>query len=48
MKKITLLDLAQEANVGTATVERVLNARGNVSPETAERVVLAARTQAGL
>ena len=43
MKKITLLDLAQEANVGTATVERVLNARGNVSPETAERVVLAAR-----
>jgi len=43
MKKVTLLDLAREANVGTATVERVLNARGNVSPETAERVVVAAR-----
>ena len=43
MKKVTLRDLAREANVGTATVERVLNARGNVSPETAERVVVAAR-----
>jgi LacI family transcriptional regulator len=43
MKKVTLLDLAGEANVGTATVERVLNARGNVSPETAERVAVAAR-----
>src|SRR5262252_3017687 len=43
MKKVTLLDVAREAKVGTATVERVLNARGNVSPETAERVALAAR-----
>ena len=43
MKKVTLAHLAQEANVGTATVERVLNARGNVSLETAERVAIAAR-----
>lgn len=42
MKKVRLTDIASEANVGTATVERVLNARGNVAPETAERVVLAA------
>jgi LacI family transcriptional regulator len=43
MKKVRLADIAREAKVGTATVERVLNARGNVRPETAERVVLAAR-----
>lgn len=43
MKKVTLAHLAREAHVGTATVERVLNARGNVSPETAERVAIAAR-----
>jgi LacI family transcriptional regulator len=43
MKKVTLADLAREAKVGAATVERVLNARGNVRPETAERVVIAAR-----
>jgi LacI family transcriptional regulator len=43
MKKVTLADLAREANVGTATVERVLNSRGNVKPETAERVAMAAR-----
>jgi LacI family transcriptional regulator len=43
MKKVTLADLAREANVGTATVERVLNSRGNVRPETAERVAIAAR-----
>jgi LacI family transcriptional regulator len=43
MKKVTLVDLAREANVGAATVERVLNARGNVSPETAEKVAVAAR-----
>lgn len=43
MKKVTLADLAREANVGVATVERVLNARGNVSVETAERVAVAAR-----
>jgi LacI family transcriptional regulator len=43
MKKVTLADLAREARVGTATVERVLNARGNVRPETAERVAIAVR-----
>ena len=43
MQKVTLADLAREANVGTATVERVLNSRGNVRPETAERVAMAAR-----
>jgi len=43
MKKVRLADIAQEARVGTATVERVLNARGNVTPRIAERVVMAAR-----
>jgi LacI family transcriptional regulator len=43
MKKIRLTDIATAANVGTATVERVLNARGNVRPETAQKVFLAAR-----
>jgi len=43
MKKARLADIAAEAGVGTATAERVLNARGNVGPRTAERVLLAAR-----
>jgi LacI family transcriptional regulator len=43
MKKITLADLAREAGVGTATVERFLNSRGNVGAQTAERIELAAR-----
>jgi LacI family transcriptional regulator len=43
MKKVRLADIARDAKVGTATVERVLNSRGNVSPETAERVLLTAR-----
>lgn len=43
MKAVTLSDIAGEAGVGTATVERVLNARGNVRPQTAERVLRAAR-----
>jgi LacI family transcriptional regulator len=43
MKKVKLADIAQEAKVGTATVERVLNSRGNVRPEMVERVVVAAR-----
>jgi LacI family transcriptional regulator len=43
MGKVTFADIASEAMVGTATVERVLNVRGNVRPETAERVLLAAR-----
>src|SRR5215470_12788825 len=43
MKKVRLADIARAARVGTATVERVLNARGNVTPATAERVLVAAR-----
>ena len=36
-------DIAEEAGVGTATVERVLNGRGNVTPKTSQRVIAAAR-----
>ena len=43
MKKVRLADIAREAEVGTATVERVLNARGNVSPKTIDKVIQAAR-----
>jgi LacI family transcriptional regulator len=43
MKKVKLSDIAREANVGPATAERVLNSRGNVRLETAERVLVAAR-----
>ena len=43
MKKIRLVDIAGEAEVGVATVERVLNARGGVSPATADKVIRAAR-----
>ena len=43
MKKVRLADIAREAQVGTATVERVLNARGNVSPATIDKVIQAAR-----
>lgn len=42
-RKPSLADIAHQASVGTATVERVLNARGNVRAETAERVIIAAR-----
>jgi LacI family transcriptional regulator len=42
-RKPRLQDLATEAGVGTATVERVVNARGNVSSETTRRVILAAK-----
>lgn len=42
-KKITLQDIAAHAGVGTATVERVLNARGGVSPAATEKVIAAAR-----
>ncbi|MBY5661949.1 LacI family DNA-binding transcriptional regulator [Rhizobium leguminosarum] len=41
--KVTLKDVAMQAGVGTATVERVLNGRGGVRPETVEKVFLAAR-----
>ncbi len=40
-------DVARTAGVGIATVDRVLNDRGGVSPETARRVLAAAR-QLGL
>ncbi len=43
MPKVTFADLAREAGVGTATVERVLNGRGGVRPETAEKVLAAVR-----
>jgi len=43
MKKVRLADIAREAQVGTATVERVLNARGNVSPTAIDKVIQAAR-----
>jgi LacI family transcriptional regulator len=43
MGKVRLSDIAREAKVGSATVERVLNSRGNVAPQTAEKVVKAAR-----
>ncbi len=42
-RRITISDVAEAAGVGTATVERVLNERGMVSPATAERVVQTAR-----
>lgn len=42
-KRATLKDIAREAGVGTATVDRVLNERGNVSVEVVERVLAAAR-----
>lgn len=42
-KRPTLRDIANVAGVGTATVERVLNDRGMVTPTTAERVIRAAK-----
>lgn len=47
MKKITLEALAKQAGVGVATVDRVLNERGGVSPATTRRVLQAAK-EAGL
>jgi LacI family transcriptional regulator len=41
--KITLSDIAREANVGVATVDRVLNKRAAVKESTAYRVLEAAR-----
>ena len=43
MGKTTYSDIARAARVGTATVERVLNGRGGVRPETVARVITAAR-----
>ncbi len=47
MKKVTLDELARIAGVGVATVDRVMNERGGVSPRTTRKVLEAART-AGL
>jgi LacI family transcriptional regulator len=41
-RRTTLEDVARAAGVGVATVDRVLNARARVAPETAARVVAAA------
>ena len=43
MAKPTFSDIAREARVSTATVERVLNGRGGVRPATVEKVLAAAR-----
>jgi LacI family transcriptional regulator len=43
LSKATYAEVAKLATVGTATVERVLNGRGGVRPETVEKVLLAAR-----
>lgn len=43
MKKLTLEMLAKTAGVGVANVDRGLNERGGVSPETTRKVLKAAR-----
>src|SRR4029078_8623495 len=45
-KRPTLTDVARQAGVGVATVDRVINARAYVRPDTAERVFQAARVVA--
>ena len=42
MSRPTIADLAKAASVGVSTVDRVLNGRDPVRPQTAERVLLAA------
>ena len=44
MSRPNYRDIARAAGVGTATVERVLNGRGGVRAELAEKVILAARS----
>ena len=44
MSRANYTDIAREAGVGTATVERVMNGRGGVRPELVEKVVIAARS----
>ena len=41
--KSRLHDVAKLAGVGIATVDRVINERGSVSPETARRILDAAK-----
>lgn len=43
MRRPTISDLAKAANVGVSTVDRVLNGRDPVRPQTAERVLEAAQ-----
>jgi LacI family transcriptional regulator len=43
MKKSTFAVIAEKAQVGIATVDRVLNERGGVSPKTVQKVINAAR-----
>lgn len=42
-RKITLKDVAARAGVGSATVDRVINERGNVSKDVSRKVLQAAR-----
>ncbi|HEC8348937.1 TPA: LacI family DNA-binding transcriptional regulator [Providencia rettgeri] len=43
MKKSTFAVIADKAQVGIATVDRVLNERGGVSPKTVQKVIAAAK-----
>ncbi len=43
MKKVTIADVANHANVSRATVSRVLNHKGTVNPILEERVLMAVR-----
>src|SRR3954453_9974164 len=40
-ERVTIIDVAKEANVSFATVSRVVNGKGYVSPPTRERVISA-------
>jgi LacI family transcriptional regulator len=42
-QKVRLQDIAEMTGVGIATVDRVLNERGSVAPQTAEKVLAMAR-----
>lgn len=42
-KRVTISDVAKRAGVGTASVDRVINDRGNVSEEVSRRVLQAAK-----
>lgn len=42
-RKVRFMDIAEAARIGIATVDRVLNERGPVSPQTADLVLGAAR-----
>ena len=43
-RTLTLRDVSEASGVSEMTVSRVLRARGDVSPATRERVLIAART----